>query len=1042
MLGGIEMKKRISNFINKIKKLKFKDKKVLLVTAISVLALTALIATSFALFLRQEQSDQKDLFATGTLVVDFNDDSGNAINLDPAKPVSDDYGKTLDPYTFTITNNGSLAATYQVSLEDSSSLTTDAINLLKPVLKYQINDNTPDYLKNTNNQLLVSGVLESGESIRYSLRLWVANEATTEIENLTYTGKITLSGQATHKVKLAKQILKANSVKTTPTFAQSSTDKGIFVQKGDSTKSIDGEPTYYFKGAVENNYVKFGTYKTTDGGHTIGEPILWRIVRINEDGSIRLISENVISGNTVWNSNGTANYTNSTIKNIVDTWYTNNIGNDTKLDSKVITGNFCNDISGSYGAAYTRLSATTPTPTFICPSGGNVINEKAGLITADEIVYSGGFFNRVSTNNNITYLQNQSWFWTLTPASSSEVLWWYGDSGTMYSNSVNDSSSASLPVRAVINLDANVSIAGGDGSKSNPYFVGEIYKDESGANKPLLASGMIPVTYDSDKDVWVKADTTQKWYDYNTQMWANAVTVRDCIPKGDLNLDGVIDSNDVTVWQSYLYEENVAGTDAEIADLNGDNEITGADFTELSIAMNNPESSELCLNPVKGLKSYYSLREYYEDSSSGTEIVMDDINSMWVWIPRFKYKIATNLGSSSALTSPPQIDVVFEKGTNATGVTEAAYRAGISATSNATNTNYYTHPAFRDIDNITYSTDTTKTSNSRGAWDEELTGIWVGKFETGTNNTTCNSSASLTTGTTNCLEVDPIVKPDVKALRYQSVSTQFLTSLKFAGGTMNTSTGEVTFKGSNTYGLTASTDTHMMKNTEWGAVAYLSQSKYGKNGNSDPEYQAAANKEVYKNNSSSYITGRSSGVPPASGSTANGTYSYNDKSCTTVTTTTLGNTCTGSKTTNSGQGASTTGTVYGVYDISGGSYEYTMGNWNGNSGYSSASNSGFNGLNGYDSTTTSGISFPESKYYDLYKGSSVSTITMLKSIMGDATWETVRWYSDSAAFVYTSYPWAYRGGVYSNTSNAGVLSSSQNPGNVGNNLSFRTTLIP
>ena len=407
----------------------------------------------------------------------------------------------------------------------------------------------------------------------------------------------------------------------------------------------------------------------------------------------------------------------------------------------------------------------------------------------------------------------------------------------------------------------------------------------------------------------------------------------------------------------------------------------------------------------------------YRTAAAGTEIPMSSINSMWVWIPRYKYKIPSNIGSSSYLTSPPEIDVVFEYSTNTTGST-------LSSCPIDSSTCYYTHPAFRNGEEV-YTT----TAYDQGGWSKELSGIWVGKFETGGSATT------------------PLIKPDIQSLRSQNVSTQFQTALKFAGGTMNTSTGTVTFAGNSTYGLTSTTDTHMAKNTEWGAVAYLSQSKYGKYGN---ENYTGSQKEIYINNSESYYTGRSGGnkggSTPINGTYTNqtsttqyigyGFYTYDDYLLS------YGTNTKSSKVAGKGVGASTTGTIYGIYDMSGGAYEYTMSNWNGYSGHDSSNNSGFTGTNG-DGTTTSGISFPSSKYYDKYtKGTSSNTITKEKAIKGDATYETMRWYSDSPLFVHAGYPWAIRGGVYSYTSDAGVFDSSNSYGHARSTGSVRSVLIP
>lgn len=461
-------------------------------------------------------------------------------------------------------------------------------------------------------------------------------------------------------------------------------------------------------------------------------------------------------------------------------------------------------------------------------------------------------------------------------------------------------------------------------------------------NIPKLADGMIPVIYNDTNDMWEIADTTTTWYDYDSQMWANAVTVSDAS---------------------------------------------------------------------------------YRTALAGTAIPMDVINTMWVWIPRFKYKISDSIGSDIDISNPPMIDVVFEAGTHTSGVSEKVYRNGI--TNDGTNTNYYTHPAFRNIENIEYDESTT----SRGAWDEEITGFWAGKFETSIDGsvTTDNSNTCYSTKSEencNTSNLTPIIKPDVESLNYQTISNQFLTSLKFANGTMDTTTGEVTFStnSNNIYGLNTTSntvDTHMMKNIEWGAVAILSQSQYGKMGNSS---YTGKNKEIYKNNSfnstnNEIYTGRSSGSPSKS-STTYGTYSYNDKTCTTT-----DPICTGVEAQYAGTGASTTGTIYGVYDMSGGAWEHLMGNWANNTASSSFT------------------TLPTSKYCDLYHGISLNSITKEKSILGDATYETMKWYSDYPGFVYDSSPWAVRGGFFNNTSDAGVFYSSIGNGAALNRFSFRSTLI-
>ncbi len=250
----------------------------------------------------------------------------------------------------------------------------------------------------------------------------------------------------------------------------------------------------------------------------------------------------------------------------------------------------------------------------------------------------------------------------------------------------------------------------------------------------------------------------------------------------------------------------------------------------------------------------------------------------------------------------------------------------------------------------------------------QLAGIWVGKFET-------TGSAST-----------PTIKPNLSSLRSQNVSTQFATAQKFSAS-------------GNSYGISTSADVHMMKNSEWGAVAYLSQSKYGKYGNSS---YSGTNKEVYQNKSDNYITGCSSGTTGASGS--NGcAYTY-EKSI-------------------EGTGASTSGTIYGIYDINGGAWECIMGVYNNTIGLS-----GFSSL-------------PASKYYDNYKGSDVSKVCNGGICYGHALSETSGWYSDYDIFVGSYDPWFCRGGAYSDAANAGVFASYILGSGGNDKRSFRVVLL-
>ena len=351
----------------------------------------------------------------------------------------------------------------------------------------------------------------------------------------------------------------------------------------------------------------------------------------------------------------------------------------------------------------------------------------------------------------------------------------------------------------------------------------------------------------------------------------------------------------------------------------------------------------------------------------GDIIEMSDILGMWVWIPRYEYNY-TNLGEQYAggtQAEPGQIDIKF-----------------ISGTSSTEDTGYIIHPAFRN-GSVTYSNNayTTTSAYQVGGWDSEITGFWMGKFET--------SSLASAKGTTSEVLSDPIVKPNVRARRYQTASDQYKTLL-----------GLDTYHG-------IALDSHMSKNSEWGAVAYLSQSDYGKYGNSD---YSGANKEIYANDSMMYYTGRSMGTPSGTdGSiyTDPGTYQYNNAL--------------------SGTGASTTGTIYGIYDMVGGAWERQMGWLN-----TASTNFGYSNNSGTDTNSAEFDEAPSNhRYYDEYTSATTSTACGGIVCYGHALSETQGWYNDFTEMILNSYPWFVRG-TYNRTTSSiynGIYAFSASAGN-------------
>ena len=378
------------------------------------------------------------------------------------------------------------------------------------------------------------------------------------------------------------------------------------------------------------------------------------------------------------------------------------------------------------------------------------------------------------------------------------------------------------------------------------------------------------------------------------------------------------------------------------------------------------------------------------NAKAGTEINMNDINTMWVWIPRYTY---TYLNTNT----PEEIKIKFEKGTESTGTIKCTDNVSGRGTTSQTctdttngslkaGTSTYTHPAF------TFG-------------DKELKGLWVGKFE---------SSATSILKSESTAESTVIIKPNVQTLRYKRLSYFFRDARQMERannvyGFPQSSSTTFNWNG-NLTGDTNNIDIHMMKNTEWGAVTYLYHSKYGRCANGKCE-------ELTINNCNNYITGIGADTVSASSSSA---------------------TCTTDKNKYNGESgvkASTTGNVYGVYDMSGGSHKYTMGNMVDES----------NLFNASSASNWSITTYPLSKYYDSYTYNDSNT-TYTRGRLGDATVEMApkgtrgNWYSDSAGFLYSSGPWFMRGGSYGDGTNAGAFSFINITGGASHSYSFRVSL--
>ena len=345
----------------------------------------------------------------------------------------------------------------------------------------------------------------------------------------------------------------------------------------------------------------------------------------------------------------------------------------------------------------------------------------------------------------------------------------------------------------------------------------------------------------------------------------------------------------------------------------------------------------------------------------------------WVWIPRYAYQVPTR--SSTAST----IQIKFLEGKTNKPIGETTEITNTTPTPGS----WVVHPAFTNAGNGGFG---------------ELSGIWVAKYEASSNSTIVVENPSedqlanygRDSWTNTSFKVR--VKPNVTSWRAISVGEIF------------TVCKNITTTGNSLEGTT-NIDSHMMKNTEWGAVAYLSRSQYGKN--------SAVYNNPYWNDNDYNGTKYYSPITGLCGKTQNyATKTYNDPNVYKYNTT-------------EGKNASTTGNVYGVYDMAGGAWEYVA------AVLSTKKSSG----SYYNFTNI------DTKYYESYDAYD-------NSKYGDAMYETsmnsegsTSWDGDYSYFVTESHPVFVRGGHAGGWDDAGVFAFYRGYGGTGAHYSFRPCLV-
>ena len=777
-------------------------------------------------------------------------------------------------YEFTIKNTGNTITDYEISLVDKpNSSYTGTILDDKYVKAGLLKNNSKEIIVNLKevNRLIDKVTLDVDESVNYKLRLWL------DFGNLEDEAKEALVGQ---KIFLALKINGIQNVNKVPTGADNlikltdnKDNSGLYTitHAKDSTLQIGATEDiteYRYRGASPKNYVTFNNE-------------VWRIIGVfpTDDGTgnienrIKIIKDQSI-GNNYWNTTQVAststynNWTGATLMKYLNATYYNSLTNNGAIDMV--------DDAKYYLGGYTNTNMTK------------------------DVMYQ--YERKISGSGTYYYSSNpNSWTGKIGLMYASDYGYAASDECTQNLSSYNNTTCTSN--NWLYNIKVGEWILPQVGGNNGNVFYVHSYSNVSNCtvNNNSLASR--PVLY-LKPEVMIESGDGTSSNPYKLSFTKSEDTSNANAPVLASNMIPVYYDATAKVWKKadtsnkkiesrwYNYGEHIWANAVTVTSTN---------------------------------------RTTYLNAKVGTEIPMTDINTMWVWIPRFNAVTPSNYnGGTKAL--PNAIDVTFVK-------------------SNET-----------AIDAFTFGT-------------KQLSGFWYAKFEL-SHSTLASSSNSNNLGCTNeaCSNANGIIiKPSVKSLRYNSVSNFF-----FASRSME--------QPNNSFGFVSSeVDTHMSKNNEWGAVAYLAQSIYGRC------ISSTLCTEVGINNNSTYITG----IGAEAGSSYNGATAN-------------------SYDTTFGMRASTTGNIYGIYDMSGGAWEYVMGSYSKTIGSS-----------GFTSST-----FPNDKYFNNYTTS---------SYQGHALTETNGWYNDNFGIVVSSSPWFSRGSQYSNTTSAGVFSSYPQNGTAYSNISARFT---
>lgn len=413
-----------------------RKKKALIITTFLVfvigVAIFVLTGTN-ALFTSKQISSRKSDYNTGLLSIEASSIS-DTISLEDALPITDEEGKKLEPYIFTIKNKGNIDYQFDVQLLSESD------NTFSPeYIKLIIDDGEVTTLSTlTESKIKTDVILKAGDNIDISIRIWLDENTPNSEITKTFASKLVINGIAIHtrtnetvgaSTYLVNLYRSGNPSKVTvdnKEYNYNEISSMINDRLGGITTNLnDGNIRYV--GESPNNYLYFNcsNYNTPDKDTCE----IWRIIGTYNN-MIKIVSTNSI-GNMSWNENESNNWNNSSLnKYLNNSYYLSNLNSDTA--SFIAEINWINNNTG-----------------------------KIGLPSLEDIRYASIDSDKY-TNNWLTNGINNTWL-----LDTKDNLVYYTN------NTISDLNSANTlnEVRPVLYLNSEVSIYRGNGSLENPYMI-------------------------------------------------------------------------------------------------------------------------------------------------------------------------------------------------------------------------------------------------------------------------------------------------------------------------------------------------------------------------------------------------------------------------------------------------------------------------------------------------------------------------------------------------------------------------------------------